>query len=302
MNSHATPDAPDDGQWLLAHPILPLVRIVRFLYLTGPFDTVAEVLTELTEPIETNTGIYQEPASLLTPYLPIMAIFEAEKAGRGSPDAIILNEQREPMEGFAALDHWVAQQILTVELERLNSILCRPCGCVLCCEGPVVAADGGETRQHFFEIPLNDTETKLFELPVLDTEESRSLTALDDPGLSVDGRPFYEGEPALYKWRTGWSMILPRARACPHLDRRRFSCAIYPQRPEVCRRPQVFPYALERAPELDEEREGRLLPAYYSRGKLLAVWDCPYVKRFKEEIAQYAELCELEPVFMENKG
>lgn len=305
MNSQTTTtsqDASSDGRWLLAHPILPLVRIVHFLYLTGPFDKVAEVLEQLLEPIAINASVYQEPARLLAPYLPILTAFEAEKAGREKADVIVLDEQGQLLEGFTALGLWVAQRVMTAELAHLNSILCRPCACTLCCEGPVAAEDGREAKQYFFEIPLTDVETELFELPVHNSVQSRSLAALDEPGLTVDGQPFYERPAALYNWRTGWSLILPRSSVCPHLERQQRSCTIYPHRPEVCRRPQIFSYVLERVAEHDEERGGHLIPAYCSRNKLLAVWDCPYVRRFKEEIVQYAALCELEPVFKENKG
>ena len=96
-------------------------------------------------------------------------------------------------------------------------------------------------------------------------------------------------------------MILPKDTQCPTLDISTGCCRIYPHRPEVCRRPQIFSYVLEHAPDLDIEYDGRVLPTYIKQNKLLAVWDCPYVKILKDEIAQYAEICGLEPIFRENK-
>jgi hypothetical protein len=61
--------------------------------------------------------------------------------------------------------------------------------------------------------------------------------------------------------------------------------------------PQIFPYLLERA-AIDKGG----METYILRNKILAVWDCPYVKEYKEEIATYAELCGLEPLFRQNKN
>jgi Fe-S-cluster containining protein len=118
----------------------------------------------------------------------------------------------------------------------------------------------------------------------------------------VDGAPFYANQAALYRWRKGWSMILPRHSRCPGLDTASGCCRIYPDRPDVCRRPQIFPYMLDREPRLDTEYDGRMLPAFVIRAKMLAIWDCPYVQQFQEEIGRYAQLCGLEPIFKQNKA
>ncbi len=278
----------------LAQPILPLVRLVQLLFLTGPFATVGEVVAELNEPIETVVR-YEEPAQALAPYLDLMAEFHRLKDPTPA-SYTILDEGLGPLSPLEAIDLWVAQQVVSRELETINSLLCGPCGCALCCTGP-----SAELRQIFFEIPLTAAETSLFPLPKTDSPESRALTADSEPPLMVDGRAFHDQGLALYHWRSGWSMILPRSTACPHLQTSQ-TCAIYPQRPEVCRRPQVFAYIIERATEHDEISVNGAILAFRQQGKILAIWDCPYVKRFQKEIAAYAEICELEPIFKENKA
>ncbi len=284
------------GIRLLAHPVLPLVRILQFLYLTAPVDTVAPLLDEFTEPVETGFTSYENPQALLAPYLPILAEFERLK--KPAPlSHCILSEDHEEMAQFEALELWVSQQVLTRELETINSLLCGPCHCMLCCVGP-----DRTMAQSFFEIPLLEQETALFDIARVETCESQILSPLSEPPLVRDGKPFYETEPALYRWKTGWSMILPKESSCPQLDPDSGACRIYPTRPEVCRRPQIFPYVIERAPAHDREVDGRQQQAFISRRKILAIWDCPYVQALKDEIAAFAEACELEPVFKSNKA
>jgi Fe-S-cluster containining protein len=279
----------------LAQPVLPLVRLVQILFLTGPFDTVEEVVDELREPIDTVVS-YQEPATALAPYLDLMAEFQRLKDPAPTYHPV-LDTALNPLSALEAIDLWVAQQVVTRELEAINSLLCRPCGCSLCCTGPSI-----DQRQVFFEIPLAADETALFPAQRIDTPATQGLTAGGEPPLLMAGRPFYEQEePALYRWRTGWSMILPRGTACPHLQASR-TCAIYPDRPLVCRRPQVFAYLIDHLPDHDLAPEQAAAPVFRQHGKVLAIWDCPYVKRFQQEIAAYAERCELEPIFKENKA
>ena len=277
----------------LAQPILPLIRLVQILFLTGPFATVDEVVAELNEPIDTVVS-YPEPAVALAPYLDLMAEFHSLKEPVPARYTI-LDADSNPLSAMEAIDLWVAQQVVTRELEAINSLLCGPCGCSLCCTGPTP-----DLRQVFFEIPLAESETGLFALPRVDTPASQGLSAASEPPLLVDGRAFYEQGAALYRWRSGWSMILPRDSACPHLQASQ-ACAIYPRRPQVCRRPQVFAYLIDRAPEEAGSRDDTA-PTFHQHGKILAIWDCPYVKRFQNEIAIYAEICELEPIFKENKA
>lgn len=279
----------------LLQPILPLVRLVGMLYLTGPFDRIPSLLNELTEPVETGGLTYEQPGELLPNYLEDMLPFERLKHPLPG-SRIILDEEQNGVDSFTAVDSWVTQNVLTRELETINSLLCGPCRCSLCCIGPEkILAQG------FFEIPLQEEEIPFFPLQQEDTPQSRSATPYDDEPLQVGGAPFYSDKETLIHWKSGWSLILPRDSHCPHLDMTAGGCRIYPDRPDVCRKPQIFPYMLEREPGSDQIIEGQNLPAFIIRRKLLAIWDCPYVKQFQEEIGRYAEICELEPIFKENK-
>ncbi|MEW6291450.1 MAG: YkgJ family cysteine cluster protein [Thermodesulfobacteriota bacterium] len=280
----------------LANPILPLARLAAMLYVTGPFPTLEDLLAELAEPVETGGIRYEEPQRLLRPFLDALRPFERLKMP-WEPSRIIVDANMEPADQFTALDGWISQNVLTQELEEINSLLCGPCGCTLCCTGPVP-----EQKQEFFEIPLAPGETALFALPSFDDDTTRAASPDDEPPLVVDGAPFYANPAALYCWRKGWSMILPRHSRCPGLDPASGCCRIYPDRPDVCRRPQIFPYMLDREPRLDTEYDGRMLPAFVIRAKMLAIWDCPYVQQFQEKIGLYAQLCGLEPIFKQNKA
>lgn len=281
----------------LGQPILPLVRLVGMLYLTGPFNRLAELLAELNEPVETSGITYARPADLLYPYLEDMAPYERFKHPQ-EPSRIILSAQLTGLDQFEALDGWVAQNVLSRELEEINSLLCGPCNCRLCCIGPE-----NNMAQDFFEIPLTDQEKNFFNVTEINNAASRQTGPGSETPLMVQGRPFYQSnEPLLILWQQGWSMILPRHGSCANLDQQSGGCTIYPERPDVCRRPQIFAYALERLPEHDQQYEGRRLPAFSRRDKILAIWDCPYVKQFQEEIGIYAHLCGMEPIFKENKG
>lgn len=283
------------GKSRLAQPILPLVRLLQLLYLTGPFARIAEILPELNEPIETGAVFYEDPRSLLAPYLPILRDLEHLKNG-GSLTCSITDEQGETVDLLESLELRTAQDILAAELEQINSLLCGPCRCTLCCTGP-----DKEMAQQFFEIPLAETETRLFELPEVDSAESRRHSAMDEPPFLLEGRPFFEAGPRLVHWRNGWSLILPTGSSCPNLEETTGSCRVYPERPEVCRRPQIFSYVLERI-EPAIRGEETSIPSFTARRKILAVWDCPYVQALKDEIAAYAELCGMEPVFKANKS
>ncbi|MBU0681157.1 MAG: YkgJ family cysteine cluster protein [Proteobacteria bacterium] len=281
----------------LALPVLPLVRLVGMLYLTGPFARLTDVLAELIEPVETGGLRYEEPAQTLTPYLEAMAPYERFKHPQ-APSRIILSAELAALDQFEALEGWVAQNVVSQELEEINSLLCGPCACRLCCIGPE-----GQMVQDFFEIPLLESETAFFPLPKIDGIKSRQTNSEAIAPLEIDGLFFYDRpDPILIHWHTGWTMVLPRFTSCPNLDQSSGGCTIYPDRPDVCRRPQIFSYVLERLPAYDQHYEGRMLPAFSRQDKILAVWDCPYVKEFQEQIGIYAQLCGLEPVFKENKA
>ena len=284
------------GIELLRLPILPLIRLAGILYITGPFETLSSLLPELSEPVETHGITYKEPGKLLKKYLEDMLPYERLKHPQPG-SRIILDENHEGIDSFSAIDSWVSQNVLTRELEEINSLLCGPCNCNLCCIGP-----DRKLTQNFFEIPLLPDETAHFSIDCHDTSSSRLATPYDDEPLLINSEPFFSHGATLINWQTGWSLILPRNSQCPHLDMTQGGCMIYPRRPDVCRRPQIFPYVLEREVACDQDLGGQPLPAFIVRKKVLAVWDCPYVKQFQDEISRYAEICDLEPVFKENKG
>ncbi len=270
---------------MLRHPVLPLVSMVEFLYLTGPFAMVAEVIAELPEPIETGFTRYAHPKELLDGYGECFAVLEQAKQGGEIQAVLTVDGNR--IDAMGAAGAICRQQILTRELERINSLLCAPCGCDLCCIGP-----DREMEQEFFEIPLADMETRHFAADCYDSDASRVCRAADTQELILEGQPFYRADaPRLIHWQNGWSMILPRETRCPNLDADSGGCRIYPERPEVCRRPQIFPYILE------ETAPGE----YRQRDTILAIMDCPYVQQLQDDIAAYGAACELEVIFKRNK-
>ncbi len=274
------------GLDLLAQPVLPLVSMVQFLYLTGEFATVAEVIEEMPEPIETGYAVYEQPRELLRRHGQTLALLEQLKGGEAMTEQVVDDTGR-AVDRMTALTALVGQRVVEAELEPINSLLCGPCGCTLCCTGP-----DKSMAQEFFEIPLRDGETALFAVPVHDSGDTRACLAMDDDPLQLDGAPFYRmAGPGLVHWQSGWSLILPRSSSCPSLaeDGR---CRVYADRPLVCRRPQIFCYIVE---PTGREGEFRL------RNSLLAVSDCPYVQLLQDEIAAYAAANELELVIRGNK-
>ncbi|MEW6593969.1 MAG: YkgJ family cysteine cluster protein [Thermodesulfobacteriota bacterium] len=291
MNTPTTDDL-TAGRALLRRPLLPLARLVGLLYLTGPFERISDVLPELPGTIETGGVAYENPAPLLQPHLPVLTEFEQLKFPTSRTWRII-NEEGDELSAMEAIDLWIGHHLLMGELEAINSLLCAPCGCTLCCTGPEAAM-----RQDFFEIPLRPEECRRFPLARIDSEESRATPPDQEPPLHRDHSPFYQYGPALYHWQSGWSLILPRGTACPHLEESG-RCRIYPDRPEVCRRPQIFSYALE---ALSGRPADEGITTWRARRVLLAVWDCPYVQILRDEIAAFAEACELTPLFRQNKA
>lgn len=281
----------EEGLELLRHPVMPLVSMVQFLFMTGPFATVAEVIAELPEPIETERARYAHPRALLEEYSDILSRFEELKTG-SLQQARVVDEHDAPVGTYEAAIAHIAQQVLARELETINSLLCAPCGCTLCCVGPAQ-----DMEQEFFEIPLADDELDLFAVSRFESDASLACSAHDEEELLCSGRPFYMmNAPALFHWRTGWSLILPKETGCPNLDRQGGKCLVYGNRPGVCRKPQIFPYMLE------PFHEGEAGGAYRLRQSLLAVVDCPYVRDLQEDIAGYASACELHLVLKENKN
>lgn len=280
------------GLGLLKQPVLPLVSMVEFFLLTGDFATVAEIVEQLPDPIETDYARYDQPAELLKPYLEQLETLLAIQQGAEPPWPVI-TENGEEVDLTTAMTALVDQKILTMELEAINSALCEPCGCTLCCIGPDQSME-----QAFFEIPLRESEADLFEVEKIETVAAQQCNAMDEPPLQVEGKDFFaRTSSALVHWQKGWSLILPKMSSCPNLESQTGRCTVYTDRPEVCRRPQIFPYILE--PVTGEDGE---IIAQRLRRTLLAVIDCPYVEVLQEEIAAYAAACELDLVIKRNKG
>lgn len=279
-----------EGITLLRQPIMPLVSMVQFLYMTGSFTTVTEVINEFPEPIETDRTVYEHPRSLLLGYQDILAGFAQVKAGT-FPVSKVVDEENIPVDSFSAGVAVILQQLLTRELEKINSVLCGPCGCTWCCVGPEKTM-----AQEYFEIPLGSGEPELFAVRRCDNAASRRSLPEDDEELQWQGRPFYRVTgPTLFHWKKGWSLILPTGSACPNLHDTG-QCRVYDRRPTVCRRPQIFPYMVEPLAGVDGGT-----PAMRIRRSLLAVVDCPYVRELQEEIADYASAGELHLVLKQNK-
>jgi len=296
------------GPSRLRKPVLPLVNMVQFLYLKGPFATIEEVLDRLTKPVELEGIAYEDPQQILRPYSTFLREFEVLKGKKKLSFNLpfIVNEKQEPVIKSQALELWIKQQILSRELEIINSMLCEPCGCVLCCTGPNSNFDEsagfkGSMQHKFFEIPLEKNEIELFSLEEFDTEESRKMTAQSEPPLQIKQKSFYRNTMALYRWKNGWSLILPEGSFCPNLSPDSRKCLVYENRPEVCRKPQIFAYILEKTDDVAKHSDGTMIPVYMARNKLLAIWDCPYVREFQDIIGAYAEMSGLEPVFKKSK-
>jgi len=282
----------DEGIKLLRHPVMPLVTMLQFIFMTGPFTTVAEVIEELPEPIETDRTRYEFPRVLLGEYLDILAQYEQLKRG-DLPAFAVVDDRNAPLDAHTAVQANIEQQVLIRELERINSALCAPCGCILCCVGP-----GGRMAQEFFEVPVADEELGLFAVARYENADSLSRSAYDEDELYLHGKPFYKSTgPALVHWQNGWSLILPKDARCPNLDRGSGKCTVYNARPEVCRRPQIFPYVLE---PLGIGSDGVSL--YRLRRALLGIVDCPYVRDIRDEIAEYAAASCLQLILKENKA
>lgn len=278
----------DDSRLLFRRPLLPLLRMVQFLYILDPSQSPVDIVWQLPQSIDTGEVRYDNPTALLRPHLDLLEQLTILR-GPGVPPFPICTPQGDELGKVEAVELWIGHQLLTRELETINSTLCAPCGCTLCCVGPLA----GQT-QTFFEIPLEEEETKLF--PSLGRTDSITSRALDPdaaPPLLIDGRPFDQGAAKLVHWRNGWSLILTENTICPHLDGKG-ACSIYPERPQTCRRPQIFSYLLERNPHPPH--------CHLAQRKLLAVWDCPYVRRHQDDIADFAALSGMEVVFRQNRA
>ena len=49
----------------LKMPVLPLVNMVQFLYLSGPFEKIGEIMNRLTKSVELEGVLYENPRQIL---------------------------------------------------------------------------------------------------------------------------------------------------------------------------------------------------------------------------------------------
>lgn len=277
------------GVKYLQTPLWPLTRLCLMLYLTSPYEAWEELLEALPEELETDGIRYEAPARMLstitwpTPWVTVL------KQGRNTDGLpVVLNEKDEPLDIFSTILCLMKQHVMEMELERINSLLCSCIDCSLCCEGPTTDA-----LHDFFEIPLRPEEVRLFDLTVIDTTAQGKFDPYSSNTFNVDETPFYLLPPAIYRWSYGYSLILTKGTCCPHLssDKR---CNIYPKRPAVCKKPQIFAYITEQHPE----RTNTL----YEKNTVLAITDCPYIQKLEKELEQYAVLNEVSIIFKANKA
>ncbi len=297
------------GLELLKRPLVPLTFLVSRLFLTTTLPTIEEAVSRLKENILLDGVLYEDPKAILSDYLDALRPYERFKSGGlRKPELIVVDGDKNLLDPLAGVILGVKQEMMRRELALINSALCGLHHCTICCRGPLE-----EEENTFFELPLREEEIGLFDLPGVDTPPSRSTNAFAAPPYEVDGQAFYTRPSAIYRWRERWGMVLTKGSFCPNLDAESGRCRVYAQRPEVCRLPQIFPMVLEEF--FDPETVASLASAhdvdlaglrdtdhyYVLQDKILAVWDCPYVREYRDEIIRFAELSSLEPVFRQNK-
>ncbi len=273
-------------------PIWPLVEFSGFLYMATPFEEPQQLFEEMPFPLELKGSLVYESLECIEPYkTELFDFLLAIKGQFKSSLPYLFDISGQKLDYFSTIHFFFKQIVLEKELLHINSLLCAESYCTLCCEGP-----SKEAEKLFWEIPLSGKETDLFDCQVISTDKSRGKTSEDE--LLIDGSPFYELEkPAIIFWSSGPALILPKGVRCPNLHTNGL-CKRYETRPYTCKKPQVFSYILDTSPL---SPAGKDKNSFTVRNSVLAVWDCPYVKRLKDDIATYVTLCDAEMVFMENK-
>lgn len=297
------------GIELLKRPLVPLTFLVSGLFLTTKLPTIDEAIGKLKKDITLDGIFYNDPEAILKNYKDVFEPYERfKKKGLKTRGRLIIDSDRKPLDIFAGTILEIKQEMIRRELGYINCALCGEYHCTICCQGPLE-----EEKNLFFELPLAEEEASLFALPRIDTTLTRSTNAFAEPPFMLDDQPFYMMDPALYRWCQGWSLILTRGFLCPNLGKESGRCLIYEKRPEVCRLPQIFPVVLEKV--FDPENVQQIASEngvnisdltekdhyYVAQEKILAVWDCPYVQEYQDEIMRFAELSSLELVFRMNK-
>ena len=111
----------EQGLSRLKKPVLPLINMVQFLYLTGPIKTIDEVLGRLSKAVELEGVLYGNPQQLLKPYAAFLREFEVIKGKKklAAPLPFIINEKDEPVAKRQALELWIKQQIKSLQLPAI---------------------------------------------------------------------------------------------------------------------------------------------------------------------------------------
>ena len=88
-----------EGLDLLKRPVLPLVNMVEYLYLTGPFKKINEVLSRLTKPLELEGVQFENPGQMLKPYETVLQEFEVIKGEKKLSVSLpfIVDEKQKPL-------------------------------------------------------------------------------------------------------------------------------------------------------------------------------------------------------------
>jgi hypothetical protein len=126
--------------------------------------------------------VYENAAAYLALHADLMQPLVALKAGEPLLDQVVDSA------GTAGGRHDRhrgpgGQRILTRELEQINSLLCGPCNCTLCCVGP-------EQRwpRPISRFRCNPAKSNTFSVERIDSPISRALRVDDEPSLQV-GQP-----------------------------------------------------------------------------------------------------------------
>lgn len=273
----------------LKTPLWPLTKLCILLYLTSPYQTWEELLQALPQELSVDNTIYKAPASKLTPLHLNTQWLGLLKNGKNSTELpTVVNERNDILDMFSTVLCLIKQHVMQMELETVNSLFCSSMKCSLCYEGPKSNA-----IQEFFEIPLQPKELSLFTLKIVETPFQGGFDPYSTDTFQIDGKPFYLLPPAIYHWRHGYSLILPKGAVCQHLSQN-MRCNIYEKRPDVCKRPQIFAYVMEQPPNKPH--------IAIERNTLLAVTDCPYVRMLENELERYAVLNEVTLMLKPNKA
>lgn len=281
------------GLQRLRHPVRPLLSIVEFILHTGAFTSAQEVLEMLPETIETETALYNRARQHLQPYLPELEQFCNPQTEASDTLPLVLGPDGESLGFTETLAALLEQRVLEKELEQINSLLCGAHNCTLCCTGP-----DASMRQQYFDIPLRNGEEALFAF-AKPAQTGFSDTARQTLETIAAGLNTSCNDAVLARHLQGYSLVLPKHARCPALDSAG-RCSIYEKRPQVCRKPQIFPYLLEQEKEEGLADTGKTV--FRLRNTLLAVMDCPYVQELQDDIALYAAASELELIFRRNKA